>query len=411
VPELDFAGLREQLERETRQPGFGVIRARRVWRTARWAVGGAVVTLVAVLAGAAGATGYLRHGPGPVTPIGTPTVSTSPTPAASPSPSSSPLPPAPVAVTAMAAAPSGELFAAARRCVSDCLAAATYVDVLLHGGDLGAAPWTVVGDLPAGMGTVRLLAAGGTRLWLVGDGEIAGSTDGGHTWQRWSLAGSGGPYAGLAGGTAWIARDGAVAVAVGGGRPAPTATQPPGAAHISGLAALGADRAAVLTGEGPGAWYVTTDRGAHWSPLADPCAGTRYPGSLWSTVAGAPDGTLWAVCASPPATGQQPKQLVTSVDGGRTWLVRGDLESAGYGTSVYPYSATVAWRTGGRADLYRTADAAHWTAVAVTGDAAGGGDSFFTALGSDSGVYVQDGAVYSTVDGGRTWQRHPLPAS
>lgn len=408
MPEPDFTGLREQLERETSQPGFGVIRARRARRTARWAVGGAVVTLVAVLAGAAGATGYLRHGPAPVTPIGTPTVPASPTP--SPTPSASPVPPPPMAVTALAAGPSGELFAAARRCVSDCLGAGTYVDVLLHGGDLGASTWTVVGDLPADMGTVRLLAASGTQLWLVGDGQVAGSADGGHSWQRWSLAGSGGPYAGLAGGTAWIARDGAVAVAVGGGKPAPTATQPPGAAHVSGLAALGGDRAAVLTGDGPGAWYVTTDRGAHWSALAEPCAGTPYRGSPSNTVAGAPDGTLWAVCTGQPGAGQQPKQLVTSADGGRTWRVRGDLESAGYGTSVYPYSATVAWRTGGRADLYRTTDATHWNAVAVTGDAAGGGDSFFTALGPDSGVYVQDGALYSTVDGGRTWQRHPLPS-
>jgi hypothetical protein len=55
-------------------------------------------------------------------------------------------------------------------------------------------------------------------------------------------------------------------------------------------------------------------------------------------------------------------------------------------------------------------DASHWTTVAITGDAAGGGTSFFTALGPSSGVYVQMGAVYSTVDGGQTWQKHPLPS-
>ena len=108
--------------------------------------------------------------------------------------------------------------------------------------------------------------------------------------------------------------------------------------------------------------------------------------------------------------GQQRKQLVTSTDDGRTWRSGGDLESAGYATVVFPFSATVAWRTGGRADLYRTTDASHWTLVAVTGDAAGGGSSFFTALGPDTGVYVQEGAVYSTVDGGRTWQQHSLPS-
>jgi photosystem II stability/assembly factor-like uncharacterized protein len=60
--------------------------------------------------------------------------------------------------------------------------------------------------------------------------------------------------------------------------------------------------------------------------------------------------------------------------------------------------------------LYRTTDGSHWTKVAITGDAAGGGTSFFTALGPSSGVYVEVGIVYSTVDGGQTWQQHPLPS-
>ena len=52
MPEPDFAGLREQLEREVRQPEFALIRARRVRRTAWWAATGAVVALVVTLVGA-----------------------------------------------------------------------------------------------------------------------------------------------------------------------------------------------------------------------------------------------------------------------------------------------------------------------------------------------------------------------
>jgi hypothetical protein len=414
VPELDFVGLREKLERDTRQPEFAFIRSRRARRTARWAAVGAVVTLVVVLAGAVSATEYLRHGPSPVAPVGTQTVQpSSPAPTApspTPTPSDTTPVPAPANLTSMAAAPSGTLFATAQRCVSNCLAQGTYVDVLLRGTNLGAA-WTTVGDLPTGVGPGRLLAASDTAVWLVGNGQVAGSTDGGRTWQSWSLSGDGSPFSAIAGGTAWIARNGAVAVAAGGGKPATTPAQPPGA-NILSLAAFGPDHAAVLTGSGngPAAWFVTADRGAHWTAQTDPCANTPHPASSSNTMAAAPDGSLWAVCAGQPGAGQQPKQLTTSIDGGRTWRSQGDLESSGYATTVFPFSATLAWRTGGRADLYRTTDASHWSMVAVTGDAAGGRDPFFTALGPSTGVYVQNDAIYATTDGGRTWQQHPLPS-
>ena len=415
MPEPDFVGLREQLEREVRQPEFALIRARRVRRTAWWAATGAVVALVVTLAGAGSATAYRRHASGPVAPIGTPTVQPSPPPSA-PTPTTLPSDTAPVPepayVAGMTAAPSGTLFARVRRCMSDCLAQATYIDVLLRGSNLGAA-WTTVGNLPAGLAEGRLLAASDSALWLVGDGQVAGSADGGHTWQSWSFAIGGGTFSGLAEGSAWIAGNGVVAVATGGGRPANTPAQPPGAAIIDGLAVLGPDRAAVLIGAGNGdgaSWFLTSDRGTHWTAQADPCAKTPYAGSFSNAMAAAPDGSLWAVCAGQPGMGNQPKQLVTSIDGGRSWNSRGDLESVGYATSVYPFSGTVAWRTGGRADLYHTTDATHWTTVAITGDAAGGGTSFFTALGPSSGFYVHEGAVYSTVNGGQTWQRHPLPS-
>jgi hypothetical protein len=403
VPELDFSGLRERLERETRQPDFATIRARRARRTGRWAAVGAVVTLVVVLAGGVSAGVYLRHtAPPAVGPTGTPAPGPS-----TPDPMSTPV------VRSAGFAPSGTLFVFAQLCESDCSGEnSAMVTRLYASGDLGA-NWSALGAAFADPGNGTILAAGDTQLWTADNVAVQGSGDGGRTWHAWTMGGNnaGVPgYAGIAGGTLWLAQNGVVAVATGGGVPALTASQPPSADVLDGLAALGADSAAVLTGEGQATWYKTVDRGAHWNALDDPCAGTPYPRSPSATMSRAPDGSLWVVCAAQPGAGQQAKQLVTSADGGRTWQVRGALESAGYGTRVVPFSAVDAWRTGPRADLYRTTDGSRWTSVAVMGDAAGGGDSHFAAFDPETAVYFQDGSVYATRDGGHSWQRHALPS-
>jgi hypothetical protein len=405
VPEMDFARLRERLEQETRQPDFATIRARRARRTGRWAAVGAVVTLVAVLAGGISAGVYLRH-PAP------PTVGPTGTPAPGPSASG----PTPVTTTVIGSAgfaPSGTLFVFAQLCLSGCSGGSpTMVTRLYASRDLGAS-WSALGEAAGGPADGNILAAGDTQLWLAGSVAGQSSDDGGRTWRGWSLGGNnaGAPgYAGIAGGTLWLAQNGVVAVATGGGAPALTASQPPAADVLDGLAAFGADSAAVLTGEGAATWYTTVDRGAHWNALGDPCASTPYPRSSAATMSRAPDGSLWVVCAAQPGAGQQAKQLVTSADGGRTWQVRGALESAGYGTRVIPFSAVDAWRTGPRADVYRTTDGLRWTRVATTGDAAGGSESHFTAFDPDTAVYFQDDSVYATRDGGHTWQRHALPS-
>src|SRR5262249_34822562 len=135
---------------------------------------------------------------------------------------------------------------------------------------------------------------------------------------------------------------------------------------------------------------------------------TAWPDGRWSTLAVAPDGAMWAVCASEPGAGQQPKELTVSTDGGKTWVSRGRLESGGYGLDVYPFSATMAWRTGARAELYRTTDGTHWQAVAQNPSGAYAG---FVAIDADSAAYVDYGpadqpeahVLYVTRDGGRTW--------
>jgi hypothetical protein len=395
VPELNFTELRERLGQDVRQPSFADIRSRQRRRTTRLTVTGAVLALVVIVAGTVTGT-RLRSTPAP--PI---------------APSGSPAPvPAQTTTSGLTTAPSGTLFA--ERLICTATACTTRI---LRSGDLGAT-WSTAGELPQPSTPGILVAASDTQLWVIDSATVNRSVDGGRGWQSWAVGGNsdGSPgIAGVAGGTVWIAQNGAVAVASNGGKPTATPAQPSGGGVIGGLAVLGPDRAAVRTGGDTATWYLTSDRGAHWAPLADPCQGTGYPHSPYSTLAGAPDGSLWAVCAGQPSRspGEQNKQLVTSADGGRTWQPHGELESAGYNAQVVPFSATVAWRTGTRANLYHTTDAAHWTSTAsISGATAGPADDGalpFTAVDADTGVYATADAVYATRDGGRTWQQHRLP--
>jgi hypothetical protein len=125
--------------------------------------------------------------------------------------------------------------------------------------------------------------------------------------------------------------------------------------------------------------------GTTWIAVADPCAASRFPGSLFSRMATDPAGTLWVVCASEPAAGSMPKDLVVSPDGGASWRGRGQLESGEYATDIYPFSAQIAWRTDGRAPLLHTTDGVDWTVVATSQVDAFGG---FVAINGQTAVYA-----------------------
>jgi hypothetical protein len=298
-----------------------------------------------------------------------------------------------------------------QRCVANCASDQPgYEYTVRSTADLGV-HWTrlttVSGPFPA-LDPVRLLDGGQGVLWLVAGEHVSGSASGGRTWQRWSIPSI--EDLSVTDGAAWFVAGGRTMVASGGGKPTSTAAQPKGTGVAAVIAVTG-DRAYAQT-VGDAAWHLTTDRGAHWSKVADPCAGTPWPRSPFSILAVARDGSLWSVCASEPGAGQQPKVLVVSVDGGKTWHGRGDLESDGYGTAVYPFSAAVAWRTGGRADIYRTADGANWTDVAP-GLGGPGGPNAFVAVDANVAAYVENSksegrVLYVTVDGGRTWTERPF---
>ncbi|GIH14590.1 hypothetical protein Raf01_27620 [Rugosimonospora africana] len=351
--------------------------------------------LVLVLAGAASANTYLRPVRSPVT---------------GPGPSASPVSLGP-GVAAVAVSPSGTMFLASSSCLFGCARPDDrFGDVVWRSTDSGST-WTRLAS-PQDSYAGTLLAVSDTQLWLVDDVTISAASDGGHNWQSLSLGGdsTASAYAATTGGSVWLVQNGAVAMSQRGANVDLPQAQPPGRADSHGIAVFGEDSAAVLTGHSPATWFVTNDRGAHWAPMADPCHDTLYPGSPYSTMTAAPDGSRWVVCAGAPAAGQQGKQLVTSTDGGRTWQSRGPLEPAGYATRVVPISATVAWRSGPGGEIYRTTDAVHWTPVANTGARPGEVADMFAARDADTAVYLRDTGVYVTHDGGLHWTAHRFPS-
>lgn len=319
---------------------------------------------------------------------------------------------------AIQVAPSGTIFAITHTCGSHvCSGSASPRQyTLLRSTDL-AQSWTRVGtldgidhgiDVPLGLGV-----ADDDVLWIANGPMLMGSADGGKHWSRWDLGADptqskGG---GLVGATLWFAYNGQVLVATGGGKPAPTIGQPPGSGQIGSVAAISADSAIVLRAQGSSAgWYRTGDRGAHWSAATDPCAGLSHPNVTDAYMAAGPDGGLWAVCFV--AGGHAPGwQIATSADGGLSWQAHpGDAPG---GDDVIPVSATVAWRVGNRADVYRTTDAgAHWTDVVHMPPGASVQGGFVqdanTALFVLPGPEADGVTLHLTTDGGATWTTVPF---
>lgn len=316
---------------------------------------------------------------------------------------------------AIAAAPSGPFFAIAHTCgTGNCSEGRHYT--LLRSIDL-ARSWTTVAaldDIEGGADPVLGLAvADDGVLWIANGTRFLGSVDGGRHWSSWDLGADptqskGG---GLVGRTLWVAYHGDVFRATSGGRPAPTAGQPPGRGQIGSLAAISADSAIALRAQGDSkGWYRTADRGAHWSAAADPCAGLSHPNVTDAYLSAGDDGGLWAVCFV--AGGRAPGwQIATSADGGHSWQPHPG--GAPGGDDVEAVSPTVAWRTGNGADVYRTVDSgAHWTDVAHLPPGASLKGGF--VRDADTALYVlpvpgsDHVTLRLTTDGGTTWTTLPF---
>jgi hypothetical protein len=366
MPELDLRAEGRRLEDLAHQPEFSAITERRVRRTRRWAVAGAaVLTLAMVFAGVSLASG--RHEPGP------PTTSVPPTPQAS--------------IESLAASPSGALYAV--RMEGD-------MPHLRRSTDLGVT-WTDLGRISE---PGRLVVATDEVMWVIGEGEMYGTSNAGKDWNSWQAVFGVNSYS-LVGQRLWYVEEHTVLTSDAGAMPIGRHMDP---ATINSVVAFDNTAIIQLSANDEIHWGRSDDTGLTWTPMENPCAVTSQPGDHFSGVTAAPDGTLWVVCAMTAGAGQQPKDLAVSTDGGRTWKSRGALESSGYGTDVYPFSATVAWRTGARADLYRTTDGVHWTAVAQNTTGAFKG---FAAVDASTAVYADEEGIHVTTDGGRTWVIRP----
>jgi hypothetical protein len=318
---------------------------------------------------------------------------------------------------AIASAPSGTIFAVTHTCgTGKCSPGASQHYTLVRSTDL-ARSWTTIASLDGVTGgtdvVLDLAVADDDVLWIANGTRFMGSVDGGKHWSSWNLGADptqskGG---GLTGTTLWLAYNGQVLRATNGGRPTPTGGQPPGSGQIDSVAVVSADSAIALRAQGSRkGWYRTADRGAHWTPAADPCAGLSHPNPTDAYLSAGRDGGLWAVCFV--AGGRAPGwQIATSADGGHSWQPHpGDAPG---GDDVEPVSATVAWRTGTGADVYRTTDSgAHWTDVAnlPPGSSLQGG----FVRDADTALYVlpEPGtdhvSLHLTTDGGTTWTTLPF---
>jgi photosystem II stability/assembly factor-like uncharacterized protein len=161
--------------------------------------------------------------------------------------------------------------------------------------------------------------------------------------------------------------------------------------------------------------WLTTNGGATWSNREVPC----HIGAWSAAFSVAPDGTLMTVCASQPGAGMQPKTVLESFNGGRTWTPKaGASETSfpeiddGYLGSIDLVSKRKAFLVGGRSSLMETLDGgAVWKAVQpLIGSTAGGTFQvrFFDyshglVLGNNDNDNERM-TLWSTADGGASWK-------
>lgn len=315
------------------------------------------------------------------------------------------------------AAPSGTIFAITHTCSGGCSGTKRPDQyALLRSTDL-ARNWTRVGPLEGIDGDadviLGLAVASDDVMWIRNSMAVMGSHDGGKHWNRWDLGADPTQSKGstLVDTTLWTAFNGQVLLATDGGQPKPTITQPPGSGRISSVAAISTTSAIALRESGvEKGWYRTDDGGAHWAPASDPCAQLSHPNVTDANMTAGRAGGPWAICFV--ANGGYPGwQIATSADGGHSWQPHpGDAPG---GDDVNAVSATVAWRTGNGADVYRTTDSgAHWTNVATIppGSSIQGG----FVLDANTALYVLPEAgsdrvtLHLTTNGGTTWTTLPF---
>jgi hypothetical protein len=113
------------------------------------------------------------------------------------------------------------------------------------------------------------------------------------------------------------------------------------------------------------------------------------------------------------AGGPQAKTIYTSPDGA-TWQLAGTAPAAGIATSLAAASGGLVILATSAGIDYSTDDGAQWQPASFTTPAPAGGFSYVGMTTGTQGVAVPAdsglGEVFTTADGGRTWQASPLAA-
>lgn len=167
--------------------------------------------------------------------------------------------------------------------------------------------------------------------------------------------------------------------------------------------------------------YRTSDSGATWETLDDPCT-LSSPGGPTAPLA-VSGKSVWIACGGGPGAGGQEKVIYTSPDGGQTWSVAGStgplgssatpapggVPQAGYVAQLTLTGSGVGWLALARGTLVVSRDGGRtWSAV-IPIDAVASGSGIVSvtfstpttgwALASSGGSNV----IYRTVDGGSVW--------
>ena len=390
--------------RSVRQPEFSAIRQRGARRARRRIAAAAAILTAIVATGVVWGSSRLFR-PEPVTPTPAPTVTT---PAPSPSASNF-QPPAQGqhSSESITVAVGGNVFVVRRECPSKCETDGQIRRArLLHTADLGRT-WTDGGLLPAEMWPERVLRLAGDEqaLWIVGIDSLWGSADGGKTWQRWPIAGSGDFE--VRAGRLWLTAGDRVVTVAPGAAPKPASAGLPTGSVLRLVARTAGSALALVYARPDGAnWYGTEDSGQSWQKMPNPCAATPHTDPEGSDLGATGDGkVLWASCAA-LGTVVQRIELVVSTDSGRTWQSRKAMDNAHTIVRLHPFSERVAWRYDTLLSVYRTEDGQAWTTVALELHETA---STFVAVDAATALILGDHQLQVTIDGGKTWQQRPMP--
>lgn len=230
---------------------------------------------------------------------------------------------------------------------------------VLYRTDDGGMTWT---SAPAPLPVGRLVLGAEGQAWLAGPSARAGAVqldwtqDGGNHWQELTNLSparpvdlAGGPNAPL-----WLVAPPEVRVSPDGGRSWRRAAIPAlsSGGRVQLLPLSGRQAVLVFAGYGGTQFYVTADAGRSWQKAGS------LPHPAFACFL--PDGRGWAAEQVP---GQPQVTLLRTPDAGRRWMKVGSLEAAGL-EQVQFADGSVGWLLAG-------------------------------------------GAVYTTDDGGRTWQQFP----